>query len=283
MSTLTVARHARAATSGGDWEGRLRVSLPRVVRSEWIKFWSLRSSRITLATAAFVFIGIGLLAASTAADGGGFDPGSGPAEDPVTDPTGISLTGSTFGQLILGTLGVLFVATEYTTGMIRSTLAAVPRRLPMLLAKCAVFVSVVLVVAQAASFIAFLGGQALYGSGGASLSDPGVLRAVIGTGIYLTGAGMLGLALGALLRSTAAAISTLFGVMFLLPGISMLLLPDAWNENIAPYLPSEAGGAFTAVSQTATQLSPWTGLAVFAGYLVALIAAAAWRLRNRDA
>jgi hypothetical protein len=279
MSTITANS---AAGSETGWEDRLRVSLPRVIRSEWIKFWSLRSSLITLAAAAVVFVGIGLLAASVAGRGG-FGQGGPGGPGGQIDPTGLSLAASNVVQLIFGTLGVLFMATEYTTGMIRSTLAAVPQRLPMLLAKIAVFVGVVGVLSEVVSFVAFLGGQAIIGSGGASLSDPGVLRAVIGTGAYLTGAGLLGLALGALLRSTAAAVSTLFAVMFLLPGLSVILLPDSWNEHVTRYLPSEAGGAFTAVHQATDQLQPWAGLAVFTGYLVALIAAAAWQLKTRDA
>jgi len=284
MSTITAHGDVRSDTDWDiGWQDRLRVNLPRVIRSEWIKFWSLRSSLITLAAAAVVFVGIGLLAASVAGDGGVGQGGPGPGGPGApTDPTGLSLAGTTFAQLILSTLGVLFMATEYTTGMIRSTLAAVPKRLPMLLAKIVVFVAVVIVVSEAASFVAFLGGQAIIGSGGASLSDPGVLRAVLGTGAYLTGVGLLGLALGALLRSTAAAVSTLVAVMFLLPGIATILLPESWNQHTA-YLPSQAGGAFTAVSQTANQLQPWAGLAVFAGYLIAVIAVAAWQLKTRDA
>ncbi len=274
------------ANSGqATWQARTRVTLPRVIKSEWIKFWSLRSTWITLAAAVFVFIGIGLLASSLSGDGGAAGPGPGPDGPPgqSTDPTDLSLAGTTFAQLILGTLGVLFMATEYTTGMIRSTLAAVPKRLPMLWAKLLVFIGVVFAVSAIASFAAFLGGQAVIGSEGASLSDPGVVRAVVGTAAYLTGAGVLGLGLGALLRSTAGAITTVFGVLFVLPGISGLLLPDSWSDKVTPYLPSNAGSAFTAVTQASDQLSAWAGLAVFAGYLAITVIAAAWRLKTRDA
>jgi len=276
MTTTTVAT---------GWQTRLKVTLPRVIKSEWIKFWSLRSTLITLAAAVVVFVGIGLLASSIGADGG---PGPGGPGGPgggsqATDPTSLSLAGTTFAQLILGTLGVLFIASEYSTGMIRSTLAAVPKRLPVLWAKVLVFVTVVFAVSLIASFAAFLGGQAIIGSGGASLSDTGVLRAVIGTAVYLTGAGVLGLAFGALLRSTAAAIATVFGLLFILPGISGLLLPDSWSDNVTPYLPSNAGSAFTAVAQSADHLSAWAGLAVFVGYIAVTVVAAAWRLKSRDA
>ncbi|MBB5866916.1 hypothetical protein F4553_000295 [Allocatelliglobosispora scoriae] len=256
----------------------LRVTQRRVIHSEWIKFWSLRSTIISLIAAAVVFIGIGLLAASITSGGDGFGPrGGGPG-----DPTAISLAGVTFGQLVLGTLGVLFMASEYTTGMIRSTLAAVPKRLPMLWAKAAVFTAVVSALTLIAAFVAFLGGQAIIGTDGASLSDPGVIRAVVGSAVHLTGAGLLGLALGALLRSTAAAISTFFGVMFLLEGIAGLLLPDSWSDALR-YLPSEAGSAISAVTTAPGELTPWAGLGVFLGYLVVVGGAAAWRLQRHDA
>jgi hypothetical protein len=257
----------------------LKVTQWRVVRSEWIKFWSLRSTTITLAAAVVVFVGIGLLAASISNGGEVGGPG-GDGPDSAVD---ISLAGVTFGQLILGTLGVLFMATEYTTGMIRSSLAAVPTRLPVLWAKVAVFAAVAFAVGLVSAFVAFLGGQAIIGDGGASLGDPGVARAIAGSAVYLTGAGLLGLALGALLRSTAAAISTFFAVMFLLPGVTMLLLPESWQNTVGPYLPSAAGAAVGAVGQAPDALTPWAGLAVFLGHIVLVGAAAAWRLRRHDA
>ena len=272
MSTMTAEHRAPI-------RGELRVTQPRVIRSEWIKFWSLRSTTISLVAAVVVFIGIGLLASSFTANGGtGSGPGGG-----TSNPTDVSLAGSTFAMLVLGTLGVLLTATEYSTGMIRSTFAAVPARLPVLWAKVAVFAGVVFPFMLAASFVAFLGGQAVVGAGGASLSDPGVVRAVIGSAVYLTGGGILGLLLGALLRSTPAAISTLFGVMFLLEGVVQILVPASWRDTVGPYLPSAAGNAFGAVSRQAGELGPWAGLAVFAGYLVAVGAAAAWRLKRQDA
>jgi ABC-2 type transport system permease protein len=270
MTTLA-ARTAPAPT--------LKVTQWRVIRSEWIKFWSLRSSIVTLIAAVVVFVGIGLLAAyiSTTRDIGG-GPGGGPGS-----PIDISLAGVNFAQLVFGTLGVLFMATEYTTGMIRSSLAAVPTRLPVLWAKIAVFTGIGFTVTLVAAVIAFLGGQAIIGDGGASLGDPGVVRALVGSAVFLTGSGLLGVALGALMRSTAAAMSTFFGVMFLLQGITVLLLPQSWQDDVGPYLPSEAGAAIGAVSQNPGNLSPWAGLAVFLGYIVLVGGAAAWRLKKHDA
>jgi ABC-2 type transport system permease protein len=253
----------------------LEVTQTRVIRSEWIKFWSLRSTVVTLAVAVSLLVGIGLLASSMMSSGDGGPNSFGPID--------ASLAGTTFAQLAFGTLGVLFMASEYSTGMIRSSLAAVPKRLPVLWGKIAVFAAVVFATGLVASALAFTGGQALIGDGGASWSDPGVARAVLGSAVILAGSGVLGLALGALLRSTPAAISTLFGVMFLLSGVAQLLLPASWRDDVVQFLPANAGSAFTSVTPGDGALGPWAGLAVFAAYVVAVVAAGAWRLRGSDA
>jgi len=268
---MTVLDRRPAATAG-----HLRVTQRRVIRSEWIKFWSLRSTTITLAAAMLIFIGIGLLAASMFASGE-LD-GDGPS-----NPIELSLAGMDFAQLVLGTLGVLFMAGEYSTGMIRSSLAAVPGRLGILWGKAVVFAGVTFGLMLVSAFIAFLGGQTIIGDGGASLSDPGVVRAVIGSAGYLTGAGLLGLALGALLRSTPAAISTYFGAMFLLSGIAGLLLPQSWADNVGPYLPESAGAAMSEATRGDNDLTPWGGLLVFLAYLAVVGGGAAWRLKHKDA
>ncbi|GAA2171675.1 MULTISPECIES: hypothetical protein [Glycomyces] len=256
---------------------RKRVSLPRVLKSEWIKFWSVRSTLITLGIAVLLLIGFGLLASSLYGDGS--DPGGPPGNEP-TDPISASFTGTNFAVLAFGALGVLFTAGEYSTGMIRSSMAAVPKRLPVLWAKAAVFAAVVFVVALAASAVVFTVGQSLI-DGGASWSDPGVARAVVGTAGLLTGSGLLGVGLGALMRSTPGAITTLFGVMFLLAMVAALLVPESWSD-VVQYLPSEAGDAFTAVTQQEDALSPLAGLTVFSGYIAATLGAAAWRIKRSD-
>ena len=257
---------------------RLKVTQARVVRSEWIKFWSLRSTGVTLATAVALLIGIGLLAASTLGSGA-TDGAAGPVD---LGPVDASLAGITFAQLAFGTLGVLFMASEYSTGMIRSSLTAVPKRLPVLWGKIAVFATVTFVIGLAASAIAFTGGQALIGDGAAAWSDAGVARAVIGSAVILAGSGVLGLALGALLRSTPAAISTLFGLMFLLSGVAQLLLPESLDD-VVRYLPANAGSAFTSVTHGADALGPWVGLGVFVAYVAAMVVGGAWRLKRSDA
>jgi ABC-2 type transport system permease protein len=255
----------------------LQVTQARVIHSEWIKFRSLRSTVITLAGAVAATIGIGLVVSAVVGNGGEIGPDGGP------DATGASLAGVQLGQLVVGSLGVLLISGEYSTGMIRSSLAAVPARLPVLWGKAVVFAAATLAVMLPATFVAFLAGQALIGDAGVSLSDPGVLRAVIGAAVYLTGVGLFGMAVGALLRNTAAAITTVVGVLFVSQGIVNLLLPDSWEKYILPYLPSTAGESFMTVAPGSDVLSPWTGLAVFAGYLAVLLGAAAYVLRRRDA
>lgn len=133
------------------------------------------------------------------------------------------------------------------------------------------------------AFIAFLGGQAILGDSGVSLADPGVVRVILGSAGYLTGAGLLGLALGTLLRSTPAALSTYFGAMFLLSGIAGLLLPASWRDDVGPYLPESAGAAMGSLTRGDNGLAPWAGMLVFLAYLVVVGGAAAWRLMRKDA
>ena len=218
-----------------------------------------------------------MITAITANQPGGFGSG----ESAVS----ISLSGIFFAQLAIGVLGVLLITGEYSTGMIRSSLTVVPRRLPMLWAKVAVFAVVVLLTVLVASFVAFFVGQAVLSGQqvDASLSDPGVLRAVVGAGLYVTVAGITALALGALLRNTAAAITTFVAVFFVVPTLT-LLLPASVTDHFVAYLPSNLGGVLTgSTSGLAHPLAPWTGFGVLCGYAVVLLGFAAWRLRRVDA
>jgi hypothetical protein len=161
----------------------------------------------------------------------------------------------------------------------------VPRRLPVLWAKVAVFAGVVFVTMLVASFGSFFAGQALLSRNGmgVTLSDPNSLRAVVGAALYLTVVGVTGLALGALFRNTAAAISTVVVVFFVLAPLT-LLLPASWAEHFVQYLPANAGGRlFSGNFGIVSPLSPWTGFAVMSAYAVVLVGLAAWRLRRVDA
>lgn len=255
------------------------VNERRVLTSEWLKLTTLRSSWITMA------LGIGALAFL----GGviGFFTNQQwdrlrPARQAAFDAVGASLGGIRFAELAIGVLGVLFVTGEYGTGMIRSSLTAVPRRLPVLWAKALVFGMVTLVLSEIAAFIGFLIGQATLGTHSVALSSDGALRAVVGTGLYLTVVAVIGVALGFIIRSTAGGIAALVGILLVLPGV-VLILPQTWQDNIGPYLPSTAGAALYDLHPEAGSLDPWTGFAVFCLYAVAGLIAAAFVLHRRDA
>jgi ABC-2 type transport system permease protein len=266
----------------------LAVTQRRVIRSEWIKLRSVRSWIIMAGAAAVLMVAFGALAASVASgavtptnpNGGG--GGRGPFAS--VDPTAISLAGVTLAQLILGILGVLIVSNEYANGLIRNTFAAVPRRLPVLWAKVIVLAGSLAVLMVLASVVAFLVGQLILGDGkNTTLAADGVLRAVLGSGLYLAGIGVFGIAIGAMLRNTAGAIAVVVAALLIIPGLASLVLPTSWSDNVLPYLPGNSGTAFTSVHGSATLLSPGAGAAVFVAWLVVLLAGAAVLIRRRDA
>jgi ABC-2 type transport system permease protein len=276
---ITAMTQAAAAAAGRQ---RLRVTQPRVLLSEWTKFRSLRSTVFTLLIAVVLSIGIGaLISAVSAGQYHTFSPVARASFSPVS----LSLNGTLFAQLAIGVLGVLVISGEYSTGMIRSSLTAVPRRLPVLWAKLGVFAGVVFAVTLVTSFVSFFLGQALLSSQhlGVAISAPGALRSVAGAALYLTVAGMIGMALGGLLRNTAAGISTFVAVFFVIPPLTGLL-PASWSSHFAQYLPSNAGEVlYGEGNRLAHPLAPWAGFGVLCGYAVMLIALAAWRLRRADA
>ena len=215
MTTMTYA----APTAPAAGQQTLRVTQPRVLLSEWTKFRSLRSTMWTLLTAVVLTIGIGaLFSAVTANQYHTFSAADKASFNPVTT----SLNGILFSQLAIGVLGVLLISGEYSTGMIRSSLTAVPRRLPVLWAKLGVFAGVAFAVMLVTSFVSFFVGQALLSSHhlGVSISAPNALRDVIGAALYVTVAGIIGMTLGALMRNTAAGISTMVAVFFVLPPVA---------------------------------------------------------------
>jgi ABC-2 type transport system permease protein len=255
------------------------VTQARVVRAEWTKLWALRSTRWCTLIAAVLIVGVG---AAVAGAGTAYRVSAGNSA-----AAGVSgaLLGVLIAQLVLGVIGVLAFSGEYGTGMIRATLAVVPSRLPVLWAKLIVLAGLVLPVTLLCTVIDFFTAAAIESSRGGSpisLTDPGVLRTVVGSALYLTVVVIIGLALGALLRKTAAGLSAFAAVFFVVP-IVVGILPHTIT-GFAPYLPSNAGGALWGQSATsAPALSPWAGFAVLCAYAVVLVAAAAWRLRRRDA
>ena len=193
-------------------------------------------------------------------------------------------TGIGLGQLAICVLGALVMTTEYSTGVIRASLLAVPRRIPMLAAKAVIFAALILVVGEIVTFGSFfVGSSILHSHVHLSLGQPGVARAVIGTGLSLTVLGLFAMAIGALIRHTAGAIATVIGVVLVLPILSGLL-PGSWGAHINAYLPEQAGGLISQAHQQAGNLlSPWQGFGVFCIWTALLLAAAAYLLRWRDA
>ncbi|WP_375478567.1 ABC transporter permease [uncultured Jatrophihabitans sp.] len=260
----------------------MQVTQARVLHSEWTKFRSLRSTVWTLLIAVILMVGIGaLFSAVTANQFHTFSAGDVAKFNPIST----SLNGIAFAQLAIGVLGVLMITGEYSTGMIRSSLTAVPRRLPVLWGKLTVFAGMVLAVSLVTSFVSFFLGQSLLNSHnlGVSISSPGALRSVFGAALYMTVAGVIGMAIGSLLRNTAAGISTFVGAFFVIPPLAGLL-PSSISDHLVQYFPSNAGAALYGGARDVTNaLSPWTGFGVLCAYAAVLIAAAAWRMRRTDA
>ena len=249
----------------------MKITPGGVVAAEWTKFSSLRSTWVTTGISAFLLVAFGMIASASVTG------------DSLT-AIDLALSGSTLAALSVGVLGALLGAGEYTTGMIRATLAAVPRRLPVLWSKSLVAGAAAFVAMTAGAFAAFALGSAVLNDkvGGVGLGDDGVLRALFGAGLYLGLVAVLGVALGMLIRSSAGAIAILAGLLLIVPGLAALL-PDSIAETVTPYLPSNAGSAVMALTPADGTLGPWTGLAVFAGYVVVVLAATAYRLKMTDA
>ena len=252
----------------------------RVVRSEWTKLRALRSTWYCALIAVVLIVGLGAAIAGSGA------PYKISAGNSAAGGVSISLVGIVIAQLVLGVLGVLLFSGEYATGMIRATLAVVPSRLPVLWAKLVVLVGLVLPLSLLAAVAEFFVATALESSRGGSaisLADPGVLRTVVGASVYLAVIAVIGLALGALLRRTAAGLSVFVAVFFVVP-IVAAYLPHSIS-GFTPYLPSNAGGALWGAGKLfgGHQLAPWPGFAVASGYAVVLTGLAAWRLRRHDA
>lgn len=257
-----------------------KVTQIRILRSEWTKLRSLRSTVWSLFTAAALMVATSLLLCTLKVDDGSSSQASGS----IFDGTALSLYGIYFGQVAVGVLGVLLFAGEYSTGQFRSTFAAVPRRLPVLWAKAGAFCLAAFCASAVGAFGAFFAGQAVLASKhlGTTLGHPGVARAVVGSALYLTVIGLLALGIGTLLRNTAAAISGLLGLLLVVPVIADFL-PQPLKSQVGEYLPDVAGTAIISNVPQSYELAPWTGLGVLCLYAVAAIALAAWRLQRRDA
>jgi ABC-2 type transport system permease protein len=273
LATPTAATATAPATVAG------RVTQVRVIRAEWTKLRALRSTWWCGLSAIVLIVGLG----AAISDGGA--PYKVTAANSAAAGVSDALLGLLFAQLVIGVIGVMAFSGEYGTGMIRATMAVVPARLPVLWAKLIVVAGLVLPVTLLCAVADFFTAAAIESARGGSvlsLTEPGVLRTVVGAALYMTVVVIIGLALGALFRKTAVGLAVFVAVFFVVPIVAGPL-PHSIT-GFAPYLPSNAGGALWGNLVTnGHELSPWAGFAVLCGYAVVLIAAAAWRLRRHDA
>jgi ABC-type transport system involved in multi-copper enzyme maturation permease subunit len=256
----------------------LAGQFPRILRSEWTKLRTVRSTVWTLLATLVVCIGLPVMVSFAIVNQPKDQVG------PDFDAAGFSLFGVFLGQLIVGALGVLVISAEYSTGTIRATLTATPQRLAVLVAKVLTFAVVIAVVSFVTTFAAFFLVQAVLDTGnlGVKLGDGDSLRMVIGGAIYLIIVGLLGLGIGTIVRHSAAGISTVLALLFVLP-ILASFLPHSWQEHVVKYLPGQAGQAIFQRHADAVTLAPWTGLAIFAAYGLLSLVIGAVLLVRRDA
>jgi ABC-2 type transport system permease protein len=257
-----------------------RAGFGDALRSEFTKIKSTRSTYWTLLALVVVCVGIGALASAGAASH------AREISSATFDATQQSLAGLYVGQLVIAVLGALTITSEYSTGMIRTTLSVQPRRGTVFAAKAVVFAVISLVTGLITSFASFFVGQALMSGHHLSvtLGDPNVLRAVIGGGLFLAACGMLAYGLGAILRHTAGAITAAIGLLFVL-SVLINFLPQSWQDNVDKWVPALAGSQVwaTKVSPGAHQFPAWGGFAVLAGYAAVAIIAGLACFRTRDA
>ena len=217
-----------------------RVTQARVLRSEWTKLRTQPSALWALLSMVILTVAFGILYSLLREA----RPPHGTAAVQSFDPAAVSLSGVQLAQIAVGVLGVLLITSEYATGLIRTSLAAVPRRLPVLWGKAGMLVAATFAVSLPGALAAFLAGQSILGRQHLSvtLSQPGVARAVAG------------------------------------------FLPGSWATDIGKYLPASAGQAVTTVHpDPVSSLAPWPGFAVFCGYAAVLLVLAAMRMRRGDA
>jgi hypothetical protein len=258
-------------------ESKSRAGLQCALRGEWTKFWSLRSAGWSVFALAFVTYGLCYL--STSALRGHTE---------VTDPIMRVLVGFNFGQFVMGVLGVLFLSSEYSTGQIRSTMASMPRRGIVLGAKAIVIGGFGLVLGEVLSFSTyFLGRFILSGQASQiSLSQPGVLRVLIESGIDLAIVGVIGLGIAAIVRSSAASLSIFTSIMLVLT-VVFFALPGVIVNVLSRYLPANISSTVFA-STTPSQLqgtplfSPFIGLLLLALYAIVLLGVGGWLMAKRD-
>lgn len=297
MTTMTDTQTSRVRTTAGT-KG---VTFGGVLRSEWIKLFSLMSTRILLFLTLVAIVGVGALAvlirfsfldemARRARDQGqaltpemmaqSFPPGSG------FDLYNLPNAGLQIGILVLGSLAVLFISSEYATGMIRSTMNAVPRRTPAFVAKAILLAVISYVITTIAAVATFLIAMPVFQGLGLDLdwSTDGVLYSIFTGGLYVAGVALIGLSLGALLRNSAGGITVLVGLFFVvsIAASFMTFIPGDFWKYVPQYLPSEAGGRFLSIGHTDGVIDPWQGGLIFLGYVLLFLVPAMIVLKKRD-
>lgn len=258
------------------------ISLRSSAKAEWIKFRSVPSTKWCVGVTVVVTVGLGALI--TWAIGSHYHQLN-IEQRSSFDPFSASLAGIFFAQFAVGVLGSMFITAEYTTGAIRSTLAAVPRRTLLVVSKVLVMVGALVVLSECAVFISFPIGQSILSSDGApslTLGSPGVLRALVFAGLYLTLLGGLGFGLGLVLRRTAWTIF-IFVVILLIAPIIVGFLPSDWSEPIQRFLPNQQGIGMMSVNQATGQYPPLGCALLLLAYVAALIAVGTVLLHRRDA
>lgn len=284
----TPARRPRVAAGSG-------YRMAGLLRAEWTKLVSVRSTLWSFALAAVLSVG---LAALATAEVRAHWATMAPPQRLTFDPTGQSLVGVFFAQLVIGVLGVLVVTGEYSSGTIRATFAAAPNRLRVLVAKGAVFGAATLVLAEVLAFVSFFLGQALLTAPAHhdTLTTPGALRAVVGSGLYLCVLGLLAMALGVIIRHGAGAIGAFVGVLLVLP-IIVQALPNSIGQPMRKFLPAMIGNHMIRVTHAIRLhgghvvgaanpngfFSPWVGFAILCAYAAGLLVIAGVLLVRRDA
>lgn len=281
--------------------GSRGVTFGGVLRSEWIKLWSLTSTRILLGLTLVAIVGVGALAVlirytfldeavrSAREQGQTMTPEM--LEQSFPPDSGFDLynlpnAGLQIGILILGSLAVLFMSSEYATGMIRSTMNAVPRRLPAFAAKAIILAVISYLISATAGVATFLIAMPVFQGMGFDLdwSTDGVLYSILTGGLYVAGVALIGLSLGTLLRNSAGGITVLVGIFFVLSIAAgfMTLIPGEFWKYVPQYIPSEAGGRFLSIGHTDGVIDPWHGGLIFLGYVLLSLIPAMIALKKRD-
>lgn len=276
MSSLTIAPAATTRPTHAP-------GFTDLLRSEWTKFKTLRSTWWSLGSMLVISLGMAILLTSLFT---AHYPTLAPSDkaDFRDDTIGLFLQpGAQLGELAATVLGVLLITSEFSTGMIRATVLAVPRRGPVLAAKAAVLAAAVFVLAEVIAWVSFFAGSAIaHKYVTVTLSTPGSLRAILGFGLVLAMTALIALAIGTLLRHTAAAVSIALGLLLVVPGL-LSLVPGSAGRHLVYALPQRAGQLIMDRTESAgTPYSQWTGLGIVALWTVGLLALAFWSIKKRN-